>query len=113
VAPAKLKQLESKIDKLIDVLQLAVTRGVIGGAAADGPMNTREAAAYLGLASGTLAIYRCSGTGPKFFLAGTSPRYRRSDLDEWLATDKPKRRVSLDVGRPPGRGKARRKAVQP
>ncbi len=49
----------------------------------DGRMNTKSAAAYLGLAVHTLAIKRCNGTGPKFVKRGRV-FYYREDLDEWL-----------------------------
>ena len=48
-------------------------------------LNTRKAAARLGLSPRTLARYRMSGTGPAFVRLGRSVRYRIEDLDAWAA----------------------------
>jgi hypothetical protein len=53
----------------------------------DGRMDAKNAASYLGLAVKTLAMMRCSGTGPKFVKRGRV-FYYRSDLDEWLLAGK-------------------------
>ena len=53
-------------------------------------MDTRRAAACLGLSHRTLEGYRVSGGGPDFNRFGNRVRYRRSDLDVWAA----KRRAS-------------------
>jgi excisionase family DNA binding protein len=45
-----------------------------------------EAAAYLGSSRSTLAKRRLRGDGPRFFRLGRAIRYRREDLDEWLAS---------------------------
>ena len=49
----------------------------------DGRMNTRNAAAYLGLSEKTLAMFRTEGTGPQFIKKGRV-FYFREDLDAWL-----------------------------
>lgn len=49
----------------------------------DGRMDTKSAAAYLGLAERTLENKRSNGTGPKFVKRGRV-FYFRDDLDEWL-----------------------------
>jgi hypothetical protein len=49
----------------------------------DGRIDTKGAAAYLGLSVQTLAIKRCDGSGPKFVKRGRI-FYYREDLDEWL-----------------------------
>ena len=46
-------------------------------------MNTRSAALYTGLSEKTLAMMRCSGTGPKFIKRGRI-FYFRDDVDAWL-----------------------------
>ena len=46
-------------------------------------MNTREAAARLGLASSTLACYRVRGGGPVYLRLGGVVRYRYDDLKTW------------------------------
>lgn len=51
------------------------------------PDNLRhnKAAAYLGLASATLAKMRMRGDGPEYIKAGKRLIiYRKSDLDAWL-----------------------------
>ena len=47
--------------------------------------DTRAAAAYLGVASGTLRNLRSRGRGPVFYRIGRSIVYRRVDLDAFLA----------------------------
>lgn len=49
-----------------------------------GPMNTRDAAVYLGLAASTLEKARLTGNGPPFLKLGRIVRYRGEDLDAWL-----------------------------
>lgn len=49
-------------------------------------LTTREAAQYLGLAVSTLNKWRCHGGGPEFLKLGRAVRYRREDLDAFLAT---------------------------
>ena len=52
-------------------------------------LKTPEAAAYLGLAAGTLAAWRTEGTGPRYARLGKGTRavigYRREDLDAFIA----------------------------
>ena len=48
-------------------------------------MDTRRAAACLGLSHRTLEGFRVSGGGPDFHRFGNRVRYRRSDLDAWAA----------------------------
>jgi excisionase family DNA binding protein len=45
----------------------------------------REAADYLRSSESTLAKKRLSGEGPPFVRIGRAIRYRRSDLDSWMA----------------------------
>ena len=49
----------------------------------DGRMDAKNAASYLGLSDKTLAMKRCSGTGPKFIKRGRI-LYYKTDLDEGL-----------------------------
>jgi hypothetical protein len=49
----------------------------------DGRMDTRTAAAYLGLSPKTLAMKRSTGTGPRFIKRGRV-FYYRDDCDKWL-----------------------------
>lgn len=49
-------------------------------------MTSAEVGDLLALTSGALAQLRYMGTGPKFVkLGGRAVRYRREDLDEWIA----------------------------
>ncbi len=48
---------------------------------------TREAARLLRLCPRSLELWRAKGVGPDFIKIGTrTVRYRRSSLQEWLAT---------------------------
>lgn len=49
-------------------------------------LTTQEAAQYLGLAPATLNKWRVYKTGPRFFKLGRAVRYRRDDLDAYLAS---------------------------
>ena len=49
-------------------------------------LNTRAAAAHLGLSTRTLDRYRVSGEGPVFLRFGGRVRYLREDLDAWAKT---------------------------
>lgn len=49
-------------------------------------LQTSEAAKYVGLAAVTLERLRLSGEGPFFAKLGKSVRYRRADLDNWVAS---------------------------
>ena len=48
-------------------------------------LNTELAAQYLSLAESTLEKARVSGAGPRYLKLGRAVRYRRSDLDAWMA----------------------------
>jgi excisionase family DNA binding protein len=50
----------------------------------DNVLNTREAAALVGLSIPTLNKLRVYGGGPSFLKLGRAVRYRRTDLDTWL-----------------------------
>ncbi len=49
-------------------------------------LDTLEAASYLKLAAVTLERRRIQGDGPPYLKLGKSVRYRRGDLDVWLAS---------------------------
>ena len=49
-------------------------------------MNTKEAAGYVRLGKPTLERFRISGDGPAYVKLGSAVRYRRADLDAWLAS---------------------------
>lgn len=48
-------------------------------------LTTREAAAYCRLGKPTLERFRITGDGPTYLKLGGAVRYRRCDLDAWLA----------------------------
>lgn len=49
-------------------------------------MTTKETAAYVRLGKPTLEHYRIRGGGPPFLKLGSAIRYRKCDVDEWLAS---------------------------
>ena len=49
----------------------------------DGRMDTKNASTYLGLSTKTLAMMRCSGTGPQFVKRGKI-FYFKTDMDDWI-----------------------------
>jgi predicted DNA-binding transcriptional regulator AlpA len=50
-------------------------------------LTTRETAGYLRLAVTTLEHWRLEGRGPKWIrLSKRQVRYRRDEIDRWLAT---------------------------
>ena len=59
-------------------------------------LDTRAAAAHLGLSPRTLDRYRVSGEGPEYFKLGTRVRYRLADLEAWTETRR--RRSTSDEG---------------
>ena len=67
-------------------------------------MNTREAAALLGLSPSTLARYRITGEGPWYCKLGSCVRYRGDDVEAWAAD----RRVGRNGGVRAGDEAARR-----
>ena len=53
-------------------------------------LSDREATAYLGLAPGTLAVWRSTGRyGLQYIKLGRCIRYRRSALDSFCGADSP------------------------
>lgn len=49
-------------------------------------LNTREAADYVRLGKPTMERFRISGAGPVFVKLGGAVRYRKADLENWLAS---------------------------
>ena len=49
-------------------------------------LTTREAATYCRLGKPTLERFRITGEGAPYLKIGGAVRYRRCDLDAWLAT---------------------------
>ncbi|WUI00242.1 helix-turn-helix domain-containing protein [Spirillospora sp. NBC_00431] len=52
--------------------------------AEDRLLRSKDAAEYLNRSPGTLANWRCQGTGPRFTGSGAGIRYRLSELDAWI-----------------------------
>lgn len=48
-------------------------------------LTIAEVAEYLGVARQTVYIWRHKGIGPRSHRFGTTVRYRREDVDAWLA----------------------------
>lgn len=48
-------------------------------------MNVEEAARYVTLGVGTLNRFRITGGGPRYAKLGGAVRYRKEDLDAWVA----------------------------
>jgi predicted site-specific integrase-resolvase len=51
---------------------------------ADQLFTEQELADYCRVALRTVQRWRYKGTGPPVLWAGNRPRYRKSDVDEWL-----------------------------
>ena len=72
-------------------------------------LDTRAAAAFLGLSPRTLDRYRVSGDGPEFFRFGNRIRYLKSDVAAWAAARRVRSTSDPNYDRPsggsPGRGK--------
>ncbi len=67
-------------------------------------LDTREAAAWLGLSPKTIARYRLSGEGPEFRRVGARVRYLLEDLEAWASE---RRWTSISVERAAKRRKGR------
>lgn len=48
-------------------------------------LNTKQASNYLGLSRQFLEIARHKGSGPRYIKLARAVRYRRTDLDAWMA----------------------------
>ena len=59
--------------------------GDVDERAGENHLNTREAAAWLGLSPKTLERYRVSGEGPDFLRIGYRVRYLLEDLEKWAS----------------------------
>jgi excisionase family DNA binding protein len=52
------------------------------------PLTPKIAAKYIGVGVSTLRWWRAEGRGPRWFRAGQKLiRYRRCDLDQWIAAN--------------------------
>lgn len=48
-------------------------------------LSTEELAALLGIPTATVRYWRHTGSGPSGFRVGRAVRYRRSDVESWIA----------------------------
>jgi predicted DNA-binding transcriptional regulator AlpA len=88
-------------------------------------LDTGEAASFLKISASSLNKRRVSGDGPLFVKMGRTVRYRRSDLDDWMAnrlckstSDKrpfgsPPDKNEIERLRNPGHTTKRRGAAEP
>lgn len=61
---------------------------MLAGTAQEEFLSTSEAAQCLGLAEGTLRLWRHQGKGPRSFKMGARRvLYRRADLDDWVEAE--------------------------
>lgn len=51
----------------------------------DNLLDTHAAAALIGVSPRTVETWRVRGSGPRFVRVGRLARYRRADLDAWIA----------------------------
>ena len=83
----------------------------VAPAAAQAWMNTRQAALYTGYAKCTLDNLRHKGGGPKYFQPSANcVRYKREDLDAFLAREGARRNTSEVAARGAKRGRPRKRA---
>lgn len=47
-------------------------------------MNSQQAAQHLGVRNETMATWRHRGTGPNYIKVGSTVRYRKNDLEDFL-----------------------------
>ncbi len=66
---------------------VSTVQGIAVQVLPDGRMDAKNAARYCGLSEKTMAMKRCTGTGPKYVKRGRI-FYHRADLDSWLQTDR-------------------------
>jgi hypothetical protein len=58
-------------------------------------LNTKQAASFLGLSPGSLAVWRCRGTGPPCHYSASKPIYYQSELKEWQIECSEQRRAEM------------------
>ncbi|HXW22032.1 MAG TPA: helix-turn-helix domain-containing protein [Rhodomicrobium sp.] len=67
-------------------MQKTATPSGSGKPRQDEILTESEASKILKLSPRTLQAWRVSGNGPRFHSLGRAVRYRRADLDDWLAS---------------------------
>jgi predicted DNA-binding transcriptional regulator AlpA len=83
------KKLKEKIIKMIseaiDNASQAATKGTYSN---HDLLNDTQSAEILGIAKGTLAVWRHHGKGPKYVKIGSNTRYQYSDLLDYITSQK-------------------------
>jgi excisionase family DNA binding protein len=79
------------VDKMIeDRVREIAARAVaefVSDAVAPMYLSVQQAATYLGLSKSQLDVWRSQGTGgPPFYKHGHLVKYKRSELDSWMAS---------------------------
>lgn len=70
-----------------------------------GLMTPRDAAVYIGVKINTLAVWRMTNRyGLRYLKLGKAIRYRKDDLDEWLASKAVDKGVIQEGRSPFGKG---------
>ena len=81
----RLANLSDPFDGTWDAAGEPGATGDVDERAEENHLNTREAAAWLGLSPKTLERYRVSGEGPDFRKSGSRVRYLLEDLEKWAS----------------------------
>lgn len=63
-------------------------------------LTDRSFAQRYGLSSGTPAVWRCRGRGPKFFRMEGAVRYKLSDIEEWIRQQNGEGLAIMDLTEP-------------
>lgn len=63
----------------------------------DGRVDTKNAAAYIGLSEKTLAMMRCNGKGPRYLKRGRI-FYFKADLDQWISEGRVSSTAQTGIG---------------
>ncbi len=85
----RLRHAEAEMDDLENAIVETAKRAVDAAVAKIAPpteyLRTPQAAAYLGMSRQYLEIARHTGGGPPYIKLSRAVRYKRTDLDEWMA----------------------------
>lgn len=83
-----MSDLETEIERIVERVLARRQPTPAPEPAAPEYLSTREAARYTGYSPLTLRQWRHEGDGPPHCGEGRRVRYRRADLDAWLATNR-------------------------
>ena len=69
------------LDQIREIVKEAVIEAISASSRKDDkPLTEIEAAELLGVKPQTMAVWRCKGTGPRYFRSGSNVRYDRADI---------------------------------